>query len=329
MTARDHTSSSGSAPGSPDAVLAAAREAHRAEHAAAAAKLAAALEWATMHEPTDDRGGVAYRWEAGAAVPLAGDGASEITEFAVAEFAAAGGLTTDAGRSLIGHALELAHRLPRLWEQVQGGRVPTWRARRVADATTALSKPATHYVDRQVAAVAGRVSLPALDRLVQEARIRYDAAERPDPTDPCPVGPESRRVRIMTDQVSFDGTVPVAAELDLADALDLDRALAVAAASSGWLAPPTPLMPAGRSRSARCRAPNSLSPSNSPPTTRPAPPRRPVGHREGRPGRSRCTSTSPTSPSGAARAGWGGARTLGPRSRWRRSGPGAATPAPP
>ncbi len=190
--------------------------------------LSAAVEWAALHEPTD-LGDAASWWLAGEAIPLAGDGTPEVAAWAVAEFAAAVGLTTDSGRRLIGHALELAWRLPTLWEQVQEGRVPAWRARRVADATMSLNRVAAGFVDRQVAAVAGKISLPQLDRLVTEAKVRHEAAERPDPSDPCPTGPETRRVDVRTDQVTFDGTVPVIGELDLADALHLDQALAAGA----------------------------------------------------------------------------------------------------
>ena len=85
-------------------MLATARAAMRAEQAAAAAKLVAAVEWAALHEPTDT-GDAAYWWESGNVVPLAGVGAPDIAEFAVAEFATALGLTTDSGRRLVGRAL--------------------------------------------------------------------------------------------------------------------------------------------------------------------------------------------------------------------------------
>ncbi len=176
-------------PGSPDAVLAAARGHQRAAVVADAGLLAAAVEWAALHEPTD-LGDAASWWLAGEAIPLAGDGCPEIAGWAVAEFAAAVGLTTDAGRRLIGQGLELAWRLPTLWEQVQEGRVPAWRARRVADSTMPLNRVAAGFVDRQVAAVAGKISLPQLDRLITEAKVRHEAAERPDPSDPCPTGPD-------------------------------------------------------------------------------------------------------------------------------------------
>ncbi len=215
-------------PGSPDQVLAAARAASIAEQAAGVAKLVAAVEWAALHEPTGT-GDAAYWWEAGHMVPLAGEGAPEIGEYAIAEFATALGVTTEAGRRLIGHGLEIAWRLPQLWKAVQAGRVPAWRAVRVAEATMALSQAAAGFVDRQVAAVAGRVSLTQLDHLVLEARIRIEGMEREDPENPSPDVPDSRHVAVHTEQVSFTGTVALTGELDLADALQLDQALAAGA----------------------------------------------------------------------------------------------------
>jgi len=47
--------------------------------------------------------------------PLAGDGTPEVAEFAPEELAAALAVTVDAAKKLIGDALELRHRLPRLW----------------------------------------------------------------------------------------------------------------------------------------------------------------------------------------------------------------------
>ncbi len=190
--------------------------------------LTAGVEWAALHEPTGT-GDAAYWWEAGRVVPLAGEGAPEIAEYAIGEFAAALGVSTEAGRRLIGHGLEVAWRLPNLWKQLQAGRVPAWRATRVADATVTLSRAAAGFVDRQVAAVAGRVSLPQLDHLVLEAKIRVEGLEREDPENPSPEVPDTRHVAVHTDQVPFTGTVAVTGELDLADALHLDQALVAGA----------------------------------------------------------------------------------------------------
>ena len=49
------------------------------------------------------------------------------------------GVSTVSAKKLIGHALELRHRLPRLWAQVQSGRVPSWRARSISAAIAPTS----------------------------------------------------------------------------------------------------------------------------------------------------------------------------------------------
>lgn len=212
-------------PGSPAAVLAVARAARDAEQRAAAELLGAAVEWAAMHEPVDP-GDAAAWWAGGEMVPLAGDGAPLIAEYAVAEFAAAVGMSTDAGRRVLGQGLELVHRLPRLWAQTRAGRVPAWRARRVAEQTMGLSAEAAGFVDLHCAAVAGKVGVAQLDRLLTEARRRFHG----DLTGLDEWhAPDRRHVRVEADQVSFDGTVRVDAEVDLADALDLERALALTA----------------------------------------------------------------------------------------------------
>ncbi|HQR28205.1 MAG TPA: HNH endonuclease [Nocardioides sp.] len=206
-------------------MLAVARAARATEQRAATELLMAAVEWASMHEPVDS-GDAAAWWLGGEMVPLAGDGAPLIAEYAVAELAAAVGMSTDAGRRLIGQGLELAHRLPRLWAQTVAGRLPAWRARRVAEHTMGLSAEAAAFVDTHLAAVAGTVSVAQLDRLLTEARRRFHGEATGLDEHHTP---DRRHVRVEADQVSFDGTVRIDAEVDLGDALDLERALALTA----------------------------------------------------------------------------------------------------
>ncbi|MGL5811029.1 MAG: HNH endonuclease signature motif containing protein [Nocardioides sp.] len=212
--------------GSSAGVLARARAARAAVMAAEVALLEAAVEWAAMHEPADPADAACW-WERGEMISLAGEGVPLVADYAVAEFAAAVGRSTDQGRLLIGQALELAWRLPATWAQVRAGQVPAWRARRVAGRTQRVSRAAARMVDRQIAAVAGRVSLPQLDQLVVEAERRA-AGLAPFP-DADETTTDSRRVVIDHRQISFEGTVGFYGELDLADALDLDQALATGA----------------------------------------------------------------------------------------------------
>jgi hypothetical protein len=164
-----------------------------------------------------------------------------VAEFCVSELGGVLGLSTTAAKKLIGQALELRHRLPRLWAQVHAGRVPAWKARAVAETTIhsspALTPEAAGFVDAQVAAVAGKVSPAQLDRLVAEAIKRYDLAEADRSTDPEDgyLYVDPRHVTIDTQEVHFAGTMRVEAELDIADALDLDRVLVQGAATQAAL----------------------------------------------------------------------------------------------
>ena len=78
-------------------------------------------------------------------------------------------------------------------------------------------------MDAQVAPFAHRIRPSGVDRLVEEAIVRFMPDRGPDAAGRPP--PRPARPRRTTDQVSFAGTMWVEAELDLADALDLDTAL--------------------------------------------------------------------------------------------------------
>nr|WP_300045269.1 HNH endonuclease signature motif containing protein [uncultured Nocardioides sp.] len=121
------------------------------------------------------------------------------------------------------------------------------RGRAVAETTIhttpSLTREAAEFVDAQVAAVAGRVGPAQLDRLVAEAIQRYDLADV-DPTQDPEDGylhVDPRHATIHDDDVHFAGTMRLEAELDIADALDLDRALAHGAASLKALGSDAPL----------------------------------------------------------------------------------------
>src|SRR3954452_14938587 len=151
------------------AVLAAARGLRREANAAEAGILAQAVAWARIHEVTEV--GEAATWSAGhgqdTGIPIAGEGAPLIAEFAVAEFATALGMTAESGRNLLAQAIELAHRLPRVWARVRGGQLAPWRARRIAEQTLCLAPDAAAFVDVQVAAFAHKVGLAQTERLVE------------------------------------------------------------------------------------------------------------------------------------------------------------------
>ena len=159
----------------------AARVETRAADAAEARRLQLAVVWADQHPAESLEAAEVFRapgyWGGAgdSAVPIAGPGAPLVAEFSVAEFAAAIGVGTETGKHYLGHALELAYRLPRLWQRVVAGDLAAWKARRVARETISggLSVEAAGFVDRHVAPVAHTVTPAVLSRLVEEAIGRF------------------------------------------------------------------------------------------------------------------------------------------------------------
>ncbi|QZY30255.1 13E12 repeat family protein [Nocardioides coralli] len=216
----------GTLPDDAAGVLAAARAETAAADRAEARKLQLAVQWAIIHpaESVEDAETYTFRSGLEGVIPIAGPGAPLVAEFSVAEYAAALGLSTEAGKHYLGQAVELRYRLPRLWARVVAGDLPAWKARRVADATIGadLTPEAATFVDQHVAPVAHKIRPTALDRLVEEAIGRFmpDQAEqrRRD-------GLDRRHFTVDRNHVSFDGTAYVTGELDLADAISLDDAV--------------------------------------------------------------------------------------------------------
>lgn len=190
---------------------------------AEARQLELAVDWAHLHPGDQVDITIPYGERD---LPLAGDGAPTVAEFAIADFALTLGLSTDAGRTLIGDALELCHRLPLLWDRVIAGQVRVWKARRIAQATTCLPAEGAAYVDAQVARVAHRCSFAQIERTVEKAKAEFD-----------PEALEAARQRhaddlyfhVRTDQLTTDGKVHVDGYLDLPDALALDATVSAGA----------------------------------------------------------------------------------------------------
>lgn len=200
--------------------LAAAAECRRAADAAEARLLALAAHWADLHAERDGEGARLDVPGMERLCRLAGEGTPEVAEFAPAELGAALGLTTFAASCLIGDALELRHRLPRLWARVADGTVQAWRARRVADHTKILSPDAAAWVDAQVAPFAHKVGTRRLADLVAAALLRFDPDEALRRLE---AGRERRGVRVGEGIV--DGNRSVAIEADAMDVALFDATL--------------------------------------------------------------------------------------------------------
>ena len=192
-------------------VLTAARDRRRAADAAEADLLELAVDWASMHSPdsANHPAGHAVRGFGQTDLSLAGAGAPAIAEFAVAEFAAAVGLSTEAGKGFLGEALELCFRLPAHWRRVASGELPAWKGRRVARETIRLAADAAAYVDTHVAPVAHKVRPTQLDRAVNEAIGRFMPAEVERLAEQSW---DKRHVTLCDQLVSFTGTMRLEAE---------------------------------------------------------------------------------------------------------------------
>ena len=86
-----------------------------------------------------------------------------------------------------------------------------------------LCEEAAAFVDAQVAPFAHRIGIAALERLIAEAIARFMPEKAAEEAEKAADG---RHFTIDHQQVSFGGTSQLTGELDLADALDLDAAVA-------------------------------------------------------------------------------------------------------
>ena len=155
-------------------------------------------------------------------LPLAGEGAPLVSDFAVLELGAILGRGVDSTRNYVGQVVELSHRLPKVWARVLDGQVPTWKALRIADGTRILSTEAAAYVDRHLARFAATCSWAQVDRLIDEAMTRFD----PDLAEARRrAAAEHRHFDFDFDHAGTEGTMTFHGEADLADALDVEEAI--------------------------------------------------------------------------------------------------------
>ena len=205
----------------PASVLVHAREQKQAKEQAARNVMTDAALWLTMHStaslvgPLDD-------WHE-KALPIGGEGCPEVAEFAIVEWAAALGMSPDAARGYLSKVAEGHYRLPQCWKRFQAKTLVDWRLAMIAERTMCLSPAAAAFVDAHVAPVAHKIGPAQLMRLVEEAKARFD----PEQTEADRLAAAERRhVEVDLAAVGVEGTVHVDAELDLADGLDFEAAVA-------------------------------------------------------------------------------------------------------
>ncbi len=154
------------------------------ERQAGRAKLRVAAQWCVLHPATEETGFVTWSDNGLPGLDatdeaLGGEGTPLVAAFTPEPFAAALGVSTLTGLQLLADALDLTHRLPRIWAAVEALRVAPWKARKIAQATHHLSQAAAASVD---AAVGGP------DRVVWVAGDRDRGRPGHRQLRPAPVG---------------------------------------------------------------------------------------------------------------------------------------------
>ncbi|GAB2580433.1 HNH endonuclease signature motif containing protein [Microlunatus antarcticus] len=139
-------------------------------------ELVLAAAWADVHYL--DTGAEDYMPLVQRARAWGGDGCPQVAEHCAHELGALRGTGVVAARMLIADALDLRHRLPRLWVLVTTGVVRAWQARAVAQATHALSWEACAEVDQTLSSFLPMLAWPRFQRLLAAAVLEADPEAR-------------------------------------------------------------------------------------------------------------------------------------------------------
>ncbi|KAA1415500.1 DUF222 domain-containing protein [Nocardioides humilatus] len=181
------------------------------------------IAWADANVVDDPAGAATIRDSyIDTGIPIAGPGAPLVSEFALQELCATLERSLDSGRDYVGKVVETGWRLPAITEAVLTGKVPVWKALKVAERTRWLSEEAASFVDRHLGFALAGCTWAQIDRVVTEAIDRYD----PDAAEERRQDAADRRHCTIDVQEATDGVVDQSSILDLADALALDEAVA-------------------------------------------------------------------------------------------------------
>ena len=154
------------------ATLAAAESVLRSRRTCELEDLLLVLHWADLHAADPQRGhGVGRVWcGEDRLVEIGGDGSPMVQELCLPELAVARGVHTLSVRSAMADALDLRHRLPRVWAQVEALAAEAWLARKVAAMSRHLDRFQVRIVDSAVA-VAIRGESPSRVLAIAEAKV--------------------------------------------------------------------------------------------------------------------------------------------------------------
>ena len=163
-------------------------------------------------------------------VQLGGEGCPEVAEFAPAELGPVMAMSPAAAAVLIGDALDLRHRLRRLWARVRSGEVPAWIGRRVAQTTRRYPAHVAAAVDARVAPWAGRLTWGRLEPVVRAAIAEADAELAKEEADEA-----AHRVGVFRARSDDHGIVTTVLRNEAPDAVGFDASIGRVAAALALL----------------------------------------------------------------------------------------------
>ncbi len=214
------------------------RDTKAAADAAALQMFHLAIAWAHAHPETPGD----QSWKAPRATYVPGPGGGlddgaptsgdlEVVEWfgippiawsAAAPFAAANNMTTTAGRAYLRDCLVIRHRMPRLHAKVVAGKVPVWRAHRIARAVLGTPRDVIEHVDQAIAPIAATAGLVTVDKLIEAARLElYADLVEIESLEAL----ERRHVTLDERTLSHTGIADLTIRADWADLVDFDTTI--------------------------------------------------------------------------------------------------------
>lgn len=136
--------------GDPGALLRLAADNLVTERRAGCGKLLVAAAWADCHGAPEEAAVTRQSVLVDRFVRMGAVGTPLVAESCPAELGHPLQTGPVAARHLIGDALSIRHRLPRLWERVQAGQVWAWKARQIAQRSSQLGMVSARLLDRLV-----------------------------------------------------------------------------------------------------------------------------------------------------------------------------------
>ncbi|MGA9345267.1 MAG: DUF222 domain-containing protein, partial [Nocardioidaceae bacterium] len=164
-------------------------------------------------------------------VCFGGEGTPALAEFAPAELGVVLATSSGAAERLVGDALDLRHRLLRLWARVCAGEVKPWIGRKCAEATRHLSVETVAVVDRRIARYAHSLSWGRIEAIIAATWMEID----PDAAADADAATQGSLGVWVKDQSTEPGTGEIFIRAEAPDALRFNASIGGLATGLGTL----------------------------------------------------------------------------------------------